>query len=171
MKKYITLLIRRRFWVIGILLLLTVLFGLNAARGIIASSLGDMFFSDDHADFNHYQERIQEYANDEAFIVIYKDSALLSEKSLRKLEPVPAFRQMGIVLGVGVAVALLLAMTLTPILFALLKQPISYKYETSRSQDTLRILGTLLPFTLVVALLGDILLVPALVKLGVIRFR
>ena len=35
--------------------------------------------------------------------------------------PVPAFKQMGLVLGFGVAVALLLAMTLTPILFWLMK--------------------------------------------------
>jgi len=36
---------------------------------------------------------------------------------------------------------------------------------------SIRIFGTLLPFTLVVAILADILLVPALVTLGVIRFR
>ena len=35
---------------------------------------------------------------------------------------------------------------------------------------SVRIFGTLLPMTLVVAILADILLVPALVKLGVICF-
>ena len=35
---------------------------------------------------------------------------------------------------------------------------------------TIRIMGTLLPFALIVALLADLLLVPALVKLGAIWF-
>ena len=37
-------------------------------------------------------------------------------------------------------------------------------------QITLNIMGTLLPMTLVVALLADLLLAPALVKVGAIRF-
>jgi len=51
--------------------------------------------------------------------------------------PVPAFKQMGLVLGFGVAVALLLAMTLTPILFWLMKQPEPWDDRTSRSQRLL----------------------------------
>jgi predicted RND superfamily exporter protein len=51
--------------------------------------------------------------------------------------PVPAFKQMGMVLGFGVAVALLLAMTLTPILFWLMKQPEPWNDEVSRSQRLL----------------------------------
>ena len=39
------------------------------------------------------------------------------------LIPTPVFRQMGVVLGFGVSVALLLAVTLAPILFSLLKEP------------------------------------------------
>ncbi len=39
------------------------------------------------------------------------------------LIPTPAFRQMGVVLGFGVATALLLAMTLTPLVLSLLRQP------------------------------------------------
>ncbi|MCP4217419.1 MAG: MMPL family transporter, partial [bacterium] len=39
------------------------------------------------------------------------------------LVPVPAFRQLGIILGLGVTLALLLAMTLTPVVFSLLKTP------------------------------------------------
>ena len=36
---------------------------------------------------------------------------------------------------------------------------------------TTRLMGTLLPLCLVVALLADLFLVPALVKIGFIRFR
>lgn len=51
--------------------------------------------------------------------------------------PVPAFRVMGVILGFGVAVSLLLAMTLTPILFSLLKPPKGKAYINSWSQVAL----------------------------------
>ena len=58
--------------------------------------------------------------------------------------PVPAFKQMGLVLGFGVAVALVLAMTLTPILFWLMKQPAPWNDKVSRSQRLLtRLLSTI----------------------------
>jgi len=44
---------------------------------------------------------------------------------------------MGLVLGFGVAVALLLAMTLTPILFWLMKTPQPWNDEVSKSQQVL----------------------------------
>ncbi|MBN2055804.1 MMPL family transporter [bacterium] len=43
------------------------------------------------------------------------------------LVPTPVFRQMGMVLGFGVGVSLLIAMTLTPILFSLMRQPKSWR--------------------------------------------
>lgn len=55
--------------------------------------------------------------------------------------PIPMFRQMGVVLGFGVAVSLLLALTLTPILFSLMKQPEPHTYNASWAQ---RILGKML---------------------------
>jgi hypothetical protein len=36
---------------------------------------------------------------------------------------------------------------------------------------SVRILGTLLPITLAVALMADLLLVPAMIKLGAFKFR
>lgn len=39
------------------------------------------------------------------------------------LVPAPLFRQMGVVLGVGVGLALIIAMTLTPIIFSLMRAP------------------------------------------------
>jgi predicted RND superfamily exporter protein len=51
--------------------------------------------------------------------------------------PVPAFQQMGLILGFGVAVSLLLAMTLTPILFSLLRIPKTATYDASWTQKLL----------------------------------
>ncbi len=48
--------------------------------------------------------------------------------------PVPMFKQLGLVLGFGVAASLLLAMTLTPILFSLMKQPEPRTYDASWAQ-------------------------------------
>jgi hypothetical protein len=54
------------------------------------------------------------------------------------LVPTPVFRQLGLVLGFGVAVALLLAMTLTPILFWILPAPRPWRRGvTSLVQDWL----------------------------------
>ncbi|OGP60553.1 MAG: hypothetical protein A2V67_15205 [Deltaproteobacteria bacterium RBG_13_61_14] len=52
--------------------------------------------------------------------------------------PTPISRQLGIVLGFGVAVALLIALTLTPILFSLMPQPKPWRIgTTSRVQGLL----------------------------------
>jgi predicted RND superfamily exporter protein len=54
------------------------------------------------------------------------------------LIPTPLSRQLGIVLGTGVALALLLAMTLTPIIFSLMNFPKPWRMgATSRVQDLL----------------------------------
>lgn len=50
--------------------------------------------------------------------------------------PVPVFRQLGVVLGFGVAVSLILAMTLTPILFSIMKRPDAHTFNASRVQKT-----------------------------------
>lgn len=61
--------------------------------------------------------------------------------------PIPVFRQMGVVLGFGVAVSLLLAMTLTPVLFVYMRQPASQTYDASRAQRLLgKVLDSLLSF-------------------------
>lgn len=51
--------------------------------------------------------------------------------------PTPAFKQLGVVLGFGVAAALLLAMSLTPILFHYMKAPEPWRDDSSRIQDLL----------------------------------
>ncbi len=52
--------------------------------------------------------------------------------------PTPAFRQLGVVLGFGVAVSLLLAMTVVPVVFSLMKEPSPWRVgATSRIQGAL----------------------------------
>ena len=53
------------------------------------------------------------------------------------LVPIPVFRQLGLVLGFGVAVALLLAITLTPIMFSFMRTPKAWGRESSRVQKLL----------------------------------
>jgi predicted RND superfamily exporter protein len=54
------------------------------------------------------------------------------------LIPAPVFRLLGLTLGLGVGVALLLAMTLSPILFSLMRRPKAWRVgTTARVQDLL----------------------------------
>jgi len=55
------------------------------------------------------------------------------------LVPTPVFRQMGFILGLGVGVALLIAMTLVPILFSIMPKPKPWRRSgaASRTQDLL----------------------------------
>ena len=58
------------------------------------------------------------------------------------------------------------AILMTTVILALGFLPLSFSGYT-----TTRMFGTLLPAVLVVALVADLLLVPALVQVGVIRFK
>lgn len=54
------------------------------------------------------------------------------------LVPAPISRQLGVVLGFGIAIALLIAMTLTPILFSIMRPPKPWKTGAAgRAQDLL----------------------------------
>ena len=84
----IKFIIRHRFLVLGLLLLITGAFAYNAAQGIIASSIGNLFFGDDHPEYSRYKKRIREFANDEVFIIAYHDPEFLSPDKLNKLDAV-----------------------------------------------------------------------------------
>ena len=88
MRNYITLLIKHRFPVLAILLIITTIWGAIALQGTLASSVESIFFGKEHAGFQAYKQRIRDFANDEVFIAIYKDADLLSEQSLARLENV-----------------------------------------------------------------------------------
>ena len=84
----IKFIIRYRFFILGLLLLITGAFAYIASKGIIASSVGNLFFGDDHAEYSLYKKRIREFANDEVFIIAYRDPDFLSPPNLHKLDGV-----------------------------------------------------------------------------------
>ena len=84
----IKFIIRHRFLVLGLLLLITGAFAYNASQGVIASSIGNLFFGDDHPEYSRYKKRIREFANDEVFIIAYHDPDFLFPEKLNKLEVV-----------------------------------------------------------------------------------
>ena len=53
------------------------------------------------------------------------------------LIPAPVFRHLGLVMGFGVGVALLLAMTLAPIMFSIMRQPKPWRTDAKRSTQAL----------------------------------
>jgi len=84
----IKFIIRYRFFVLGLLLLITGAFAYIASQGIIASSIGNLFFGDDHPEYGRYKKRIREFANDEVFIIAYQDPDFLNPDKLQQLEGV-----------------------------------------------------------------------------------
>ncbi len=84
----IKFIIRYRFFVLGLLLLVTGAAACIATQGVIASSIGNLFFGDDHPEYNLYKQRIREFANDEVFIIAYYDPDFLSPLKLQQLEAV-----------------------------------------------------------------------------------
>jgi predicted RND superfamily exporter protein len=84
----IKFIIRYRFFVLGLLLLITGAFAFIASQGIIASSIGNLFFGDDHPEYSRYKHRIREFANDEVFIIAYHDPHFLSPLKLQQLKGV-----------------------------------------------------------------------------------
>ena len=84
----IKFIIRYRYFVLGLLLIITAGFGYIASRGVIASSIGNLFFGDDHPEYGRYKKRIREFANDEVFIVAYHDPDFLSPLKLHQLDAV-----------------------------------------------------------------------------------
>ncbi|MBW2410547.1 MAG: MMPL family transporter [Deltaproteobacteria bacterium] len=88
MTLFIKFIIRYRFFVLGLLLIITAGFGYIASQGVIASSIGHLFFGDDHPEYGRYKKRIREFANDEVFIVAYHDPEFLLPQKLHQLDAV-----------------------------------------------------------------------------------
>jgi len=87
-KRYIIWLLRYRVAVLVVLAGITIIFGVIARQGVVATTFGSILFGDDHAGYNRYKQRIQEFANDGVFIICYPDAAPLSEESISRLEQV-----------------------------------------------------------------------------------
>jgi uncharacterized protein len=84
------------------------------------------------------EEAIELSGADVGLACIYTSATTFAGFVSLSFIPTPIFRHMGVVLGFGVAVALLLAMTLAPIMFTLMRQPKPWKTGTaSRVQGAL----------------------------------
>lgn len=86
MKAYITWILRYKFFVILLLAGITLIFAAIAMQGVLASTLGGLFFGDEHQGYKSYQQRIREFASDDIILITYQDEHLLSEQSLSRLE-------------------------------------------------------------------------------------
>ena len=85
MFRYIGFIIRFRFAVLAIIILITVLAALSMTRGVIASSAGNLFLGDS-PDYADYLERTGVFGNDELVIIGFEDPSPLSKPSLERLD-------------------------------------------------------------------------------------
>lgn len=88
MTTYIKLIIRYRMLVLAVIVLITAGFAAVASQGVIASSIGNLFFGDSHPEYKDYRKRIREFANDEVFILAYDDPDFASAANLDKLQQI-----------------------------------------------------------------------------------
>ena len=88
MAAYIRWILRHKLFLVLLLAAITLIFAAIAMQGVFASTLGGLFFGDDHQGYKSYQQRIREFASDEVVLVTYQDEHLLSEQSLSRLERV-----------------------------------------------------------------------------------
>ncbi|MCP4686597.1 MAG: MMPL family transporter [Desulfobacterales bacterium] len=86
-EKYIQFIIRRRYFVLGLIFLITAASLASASRGVIATSMIKLFFSQ-KTEYNLYRERMSEFANDEVFIIAFEDPNPFSTRSIKRLEAV-----------------------------------------------------------------------------------
>ena len=72
MTKFIAIILRFRWPTLVILGLLTGLGAYSASRGVFASSIANLFLGE-NPQYQQYQQRIQQFANDRVFIIFYRD--------------------------------------------------------------------------------------------------
>jgi len=89
MKKLIDFILKYRWFIIAIILIITFIFGYIASTANIASSIGGLLFGKENEDYVYYLDRIREFANDEIFIIAWETSDPFSAQTidlLTKLE-------------------------------------------------------------------------------------
>ncbi len=87
MKRYFAWVLRNRITMMAVIAVLTILSAWSVSRGVLANSLGDLFFGNSPA-YARYIELIQKFGSDEMFAVAYKESDPLSPKALDRLEQI-----------------------------------------------------------------------------------
>ncbi len=81
---YFALVLRHRGVTLGLCALITALAILSASRAVVASSIGKLFL-DDMPEYQTYQQEIQDFANDEFFLVAYENPKPLAARSVERL--------------------------------------------------------------------------------------
>ena len=87
MKRYFAWVLRNRMTMLMVIAVLTVFSAWSVSRGVLANSLGDLFFGNSPA-YCRYIELIQKFGSDEMFAVAYKESDPLSPEALDRLEQI-----------------------------------------------------------------------------------
>jgi predicted RND superfamily exporter protein len=77
--------LRHRWLVLGLILLVTALAGFSISQGILTHDIGQMFFGDSPK-FRSYLNRVEKFAPDVFLVVAYEEPAPLSVDSLDRLE-------------------------------------------------------------------------------------
>ncbi len=85
MQRFVALLLRYRYAVLGLLVLITAGFASVLPRAIIATNFAEMFFSRDAA-FDRYQQRTKDMTNDHGLIIGLTENEPLSPEALDRLE-------------------------------------------------------------------------------------
>jgi len=87
MTGYIRLIIRHRYIVLGLLLLITILAGGVLSKVKLSGSLVDLFLGDSPK-YAKYQERVQTFGSDVFIIIAFEEDQLLSKAAIEKLQAV-----------------------------------------------------------------------------------
>lgn len=85
MKAYFSWVLRNRASMMVTITILTALSVWSVSRGVLANSLGDLFFGNSPA-YARYIELIQEFGSDETFAIAYEEADPLSSDALDRLE-------------------------------------------------------------------------------------
>lgn len=87
MQHYIKLIIKHRFLVLGLLLILTILSGGILSNVKISGSMPDLFLGKSPK-YLSYQERVKEFGSDALIVIAFEEKNLLSRSSIEKLKRV-----------------------------------------------------------------------------------
>ena len=85
MDGFIRFIIRRRYWVLAGLALITLAAGSMFSRAVISSSVGGLFLGE-HPDYPEYLKRAKDFGNDDVIVVGVEDPRFLSAAGQERLQ-------------------------------------------------------------------------------------
>ncbi len=84
MKAYIRFVLRRQWWVLSTVLLISIAAGWMLTHAVVASSVAGLFLGEQPA-YASYVERVQDFGSDDLLIITFAESSPLSTESQKKL--------------------------------------------------------------------------------------